>query len=135
MLSPKGMWYNRGMQWLIKDIAGKAKENTDFRQVLLSAQHTQVVIMSIPPGEEIGMETHEKEDQVLYFVKGTGKAKLGGEEVEIEAGDVVLVPSGTPHNFINTGEEALKIITAYSPPHHPQGTIHKTKAEAMDAEY
>lgn len=116
------------MQWLIKNIAGRALENTDFRQVLLSGQHTQIVIMNILPGEEIGLETHEESDQVLYFLSGKGKAVVGGEEVEIETGDIVLVPAGTPHNFINTGEEDLKIITTYSPPHHAQGIIQKTKS-------
>lgn len=123
------------MQWLIKDIEEKAQENKFFRQVLLSGKNTQVVIMSILPGEDIGMETHVTADQVLYFVEGKGKASVGGEEVDIEEGDIVLVPSGTPHNFMNTGEEDLKIITTYSPPHHPQGTIHQTKEEAMKAEY
>lgn len=120
---------------LIKDIKGKAKENTYFRQVLETGEHTQIVIMSIPPGGEIGMETHEKEDQALYFVEGEGKVILNGEESEIEEGDIVLVRAGTEHNFINTGDEDLKIITTYSPPHHPEGTIHKTKEEADQAGY
>lgn len=123
------------MQWLIKNIAEKAKENADFRQVLLSGKNTQIVIMSIPQGEDIGMETHEDADQVLYFVEGKGKAVVGGEEADITEGDIVLVPAGTAHNFMNTGMEDLKIITTYSPPHHPQGTIHKTKEEAMKAGY
>ena len=81
------------------------------------------------------METHPDNDQVLYFVDGEGKAILSGEEAVIKKGDLVLVKAGTEHNFINTGDEDLKIITTYSPPHHPAGTIHKTKEEASQASY
>ncbi len=118
------------MKGLIKDIKEKAKENTYFRQVLETGEHTQIVIMSIPPSGEIGMEVHEENDQVLYFVEGEGKAILNDEEETIQKGDIVLVRAGTNHNFINTGQDDLKIITTYSPPHHPEGTIHKTKEEA-----
>lgn len=121
---------------LIKDINGQALANTYFRQVLENGQHTQVVIMSIAPGEDIGMETHADSDQVLYFLEGEGEAVLNGEEADIKAGDLVLVNAGTEHNFMNTSEEKdLKIITTYSPPHHPAGTVHKTKEEAGKAEY
>lgn len=123
------------MQGLIKDIKGKTKENTYFRHVLETGDHTQVVIMSIPPGGEIGAEAHPDNDQILYLVDGEGKVVLNGEESEYTKGDLVLVKAGTKHNFINTGDEDLKIITTYSPPHHPQGTIHKTKEEAATANY
>lgn len=123
------------MQGLIKDIKGQVKQNSYFRQVLENGEHAQVVIMSIPKGGEIGMETHPDNDQILYFVEGQGKVILNGEEAEIEEGDLVLVHAGTEHNFINTGDEDLKIITTYSPPHHPAGTIHKTKEEASQAGY
>lgn len=127
--------YNQNMKGLVKDIKGQAKENTYFRQVLENGVHTQVVIMSIAPREDIGMETHPDNDQVLYFVEGEGKAVLNGEEAEITKGDLVLVNAGTEHNFMNTGEEDLKIITTYSPPHHPAGTIHRTKDEASKVSY
>lgn len=123
------------MKGLIKDIKEKAKENTYFRQVLETGEKTQIVIMSIPVGGEIGMEVHEKEDQVLYFAHGTGEAILNDEKSEIEKGDIILVRKGTNHNFVNTGNEDLKIITTYSPPHHPQGAIHKTKIDADKAGY
>lgn len=110
-------------------------ENTNFRKVLATGNHTQVVVMSIPAGEDIGMETHDLEDQILYFVEGQGKAILNGEEQEFGAGDLVLVPSGTEHNFVNTGSGDLKVITAYSPAHHPDGKIHATKADAEADEY
>lgn len=123
------------MKGYIHDISEQARENSYFRQVLETGAHTQIVVMSIPSGGEIGEETHPDTDQVLYFVSGEGKAVLNGEEVNITKDDVVLVNAGTKHNFINTGKNELKIITAYSPPHHPEGTIHKTKAEAGNAGY
>lgn len=120
---------------LIKNINEKAKNNTYFRQVLESGKKTQIVIMSIPVNGEIGMEVHEDSDQILYFVEGFGKAILNDKEENFEEGDIVLVRAGTKHNFINTGDIDMKIITTYSPPHHPQGTIHKTKTDAEKAEY
>jgi len=109
-------------------------DNEYFRRVLETGEHTQVVIMHIPPGGEIGEETHSDNDQVLYLVAGTGKVILDGEESDYEAGDVVLVPADTLHNFISSDNEPMKIITTYSPAHHPVGTIHKTKSEADAAE-
>ena len=123
------------MKGLVKAIKQQALDNTYFRQVLETGQNTQVVIMSIPPGGEIGMEVHDKEDQVLYFVAGSGEVILGAEAQPIEEGDIVLVRAGTKHNFRNTGLEDLKISTTYSPPHHPEGTVHKTKEEADKAGY
>lgn len=123
------------MQGFIEDIVKKAKENTFFRQVLETGKHTQIVIMSIPPGGEIGEETHQGTDQVLYLIEGEGKVVLNGEEKTYKTGDIVLVHDGTRHNFINSGNQDLKIITMYSPPHHPAGTIHKTKEEAEKANY
>lgn len=124
------------MKGLIKDIKGQAKANTYFRRVLENGQHTQVVIMNIAPGEDIGMEVHPDNDQVLYFVAGEGKAVLDGEEADIKEGDIILVNAGTEHNFMNTSDaEDLKIITTYSPPHHPAGTVHESKADAEKANY
>lgn len=88
---------------LINNIVGKAKANTFFRQVLDNGQHTQIVIMSIPPGEEIGEETHKNNDQVLFLLEGKGKVILNNEEQPYKSGDVVLVNAGTLHNFVNTG--------------------------------
>lgn len=119
----------------IDNINSKALSNNYFRQVLETGKHTQVVLMSIPVNEEIGAETHEDTDQVLYLLEGEGKVVLNGEESPYKAGDLVLVHAGTNHNFINTGDKPLKIITMYSPAHHPNGTIHKTRAEAAKAEY
>ncbi len=119
----------------MEDIKDKARENTYFRQVLDTGEHTQVVIMSIVEGGEIGEEVHKENDQVLYLVEGEGKTVLNGVEKAYQAGDLVLVKAGTRHNFINTGRGDLKIITTYSPPHHPPGTVHKTKEEADNAGY
>ncbi len=123
------------MKNVIADIRQKALANNFFREVLSTGKNTQIVLMSIPAGEEIGEEVHSENDQVLYFVSGKGKAVLDGEEVNFDEDDVFLVRAGTQHNFINVGDTDLKIITAYSPPHHPEGTIHKTKEEAQEAEY
>lgn len=115
-------------------IRQRALENTYFRQVLITGEHTQIVIMHIPAGGEIGEETHNENDQVLYLVSGKGTVYLNDESFEYEAGDIVLVPVGTRHNFVAADDQPLKIITTYSPPHHPDGTIHETKADADASE-
>ncbi|MFA5932481.1 MAG: cupin domain-containing protein [Microgenomates group bacterium] len=117
------------------DVNSQAIQSTDFRRVLDTGEFTQVVIMSINPGEDIGSEIHADTDQVLYLVKGEGKVVLNKEEAPFKVGDVVLVHAGTEHNFITTGSEPMKIITMYSPPHHPPETIHETKEEAQEAKY
>jgi mannose-6-phosphate isomerase-like protein (cupin superfamily) len=116
----------------LKDVARQARDNEFFRHVLATGEYTQVVVMSIPPGEDIGEEVHEDTDQVLYLVEGTGRVTLDGESSELAAGDLVLVTAGTRHNVETVGETALKIITTYSPPHHPDGTLAETKADAAD---
>lgn len=95
---------------------------------------SQVTLMSIPPGGEVGLETHTDTDQILIFVAGTGKAVIEEAESPIEIGSMYAIPLGTKHNFINTGNEDLKIISVYAPPEHPVGTVHQTKAEADAAE-
>lgn len=116
-----------------EDIKDLAKENTDFRRVILTNEHSQIVLMSVEPGDDIGEETHDV-DQVLVFVKGEGEAVLNGERSEVEKGSLVAVPAGTKHNFINTGKKPLKLYTIYSPPEEEPDTVHRTKAEAMEAE-
>ncbi len=117
------------------DIATEAEKSPDFRRVLWTGEHTQLVVMTIPAGGEIGEEVHEDVDQVLVFVDGTGEAVLGGEASAVEPGDLVFVPAGTRHNFVNRGDTALKLYTVYSPPEHPAGTVHRTKDEADAAEH
>lgn len=109
--------------------------NTNFRKVLFTGEHCQLVVMTLQPKEDIGMEVHANVDQFFRFESGEGKAVLNGEEVVFKANDVVIIPAGTNHNIINTSEtEPLKLYTIYSPANHPAGTVHATKSEAMAAE-
>lgn len=117
-----------------EDVVKAARENEDFRRVLHTTERSQLVLMSIPSGEEIGEETHEGIDQVLAFVEGEGEAVIEGESVRVGPGSVVVVPGGTRHNFIAKGESSLKLYTVYTPPEHPDGTVHRTKAEADEYE-
>jgi mannose-6-phosphate isomerase-like protein (cupin superfamily) len=116
-----------------KDIVELAKENNFFRQEILTNKYSQIVLMSIEPGDDIGEETHDV-DQVLVFVAGEGEAVLDGDRSTIKANTMVVVPAGTQHNFINTGSTALKLYSVYTPPEQEPGTVHKTKAEAVAAE-
>jgi mannose-6-phosphate isomerase-like protein (cupin superfamily) len=113
-----------------EDIVKRAKANSYFREVLATGPHSQIVVMSIPPGGDIGEEVHDDVDQVLVFVGGEGQAILDGETSSVSVGRLVHVPAGTRHNFVNTGEIDLRLYTIYAPPEHEPGTIHKTKAEA-----
>ncbi len=117
-----------------EDIVKKAKANTYFREVLSTGPHSQVVVMSLKPGEDIGAETHPDVDQILVFVQGEGESVLNGKKSPVAAGSLVHVPCGTRHNFINKGKRALRLYTVYAPPQHKPGTVHKTKADADKAE-
>ncbi len=112
------------------NIVNDAKENTNFRRVLFTGQKSQLVVMSIPPGGEVGEETHKYTEQTLFFLSGTGEGALDDKKFPIGPGDVVVVVPGTKHNFRNTGKENLKIYTVYAPPNHIDGRVHKTKADA-----
>ena len=112
------------------DIVAAARANDLFRRVLSTGPHAQVVVMSIPPGGEIGEEVHTGLDQVLVFVEGVGLANLDGEEVPIGPDRLVHVPSGARHNVVNTGTGDLRLYTVYAPPQHAPGTTHRTKADA-----
>lgn len=117
------------------DLIAMARGSDDFRRVLVTGAHMQVVVMTIPPGGEIGAETHGDTDQVLFFVDGVGEATLDGETTAVSPGHLVFVRAGTHHNFVNTGDAPLRIASAYAPPEHAPGTIHRTKAEADAAEH
>lgn len=117
-----------------EDIKKLVKENENFRKVLHTGQHSQIVAMSIPVGEDIGEEVHPDVDQILYFVDGDCEAILNGETRRVEEHGIVFVPAGVRHNFKNVGDEALKLFTVYAPPEHKDGTVHATKAEAMAEE-
>ena len=111
-------------------IATEAEKSPDFRRVLWTGEHSQLVIMTIPPGGEIGEEVHEDVDQILTFVSGTGKAIVSGAEKNVAQGDLVVVPAGKKHNFLNTGPNPLILYTVYGPAEHADGAVHKTKEQA-----
>ena len=115
-------------------IADEARRNNAFRRVLFTAGHTQVVLMALQPGEDIGAEVHEENDQLLTFVSGTARAEVGGDTRTVHGGDLVAVPAGTEHNFTNVGDDPVTLYTVYGPPDHAEGTVHQTKAEAEAAE-
>jgi len=117
-----------------EDVVRLARENENFRQVLYTTERSQLVLMSLNPGEEIGEEVHEEIDQVLAFADGEGVAVIEGERSPVRTGTVVIVPGGTRHNFINTGSAPLKLVTVYTPPEHPDGTVHRTKEKADEYE-
>lgn len=120
------------MAGFVTNIEEKTVQNEYFREVLFTAPHSQLVVMSLKPNEDIGMEVHEDVDQFLRIEEGVGKAILNGEEHEISSGFAIVVPQGTEHNVINTSsDKPMKIYTIYSPAHHRDKTIHKTKEEAM----
>src|SRR5690349_13806342 len=108
------------------------KENDHFREVLFTANHAQLVVMSLEPGEEIGEEVHEV-DQFLYIVKGSGTAELDGERYEFEKGDAIFVPAGVRHNVLSGDEKTLKLFTLYAPPQHPAGTVQEKNPIAATA--
>jgi len=113
-------------------------ENENFRRVLYTAKHSQLVLMSLRPEEEIGMEVHPDNDQFFRFEKGQGKCLIDGNEYEIRDGVAVVVPAGAEHNVINTSPtEKLKLYTIYSPAHHQDGIVRSTKqeAQAQEAEF
>ncbi|PIR67094.1 MAG: cupin domain-containing protein [Parcubacteria group bacterium CG10_big_fil_rev_8_21_14_0_10_36_14] len=106
-------------------------ENTNFRKVLYSGQHSQLVLMALAPNEEIGMEVHTDNDQFFRFEAGNGKVIIDGNEYDVADGDAVVVPAGAEHNVINvSGDKELKLYTIYSPAHHKDGILRATKAEA-----
>ena len=115
-------------------VAKVAESSADFRRVLWTGKFSQVVIMTIPAGGEIGEEVHEDTDQVLSFVSGIGEARVGSQKHKVQQGDLVAVPAGTKHNFVNTGPNPLVLYTVYGPPEHAVGAVHKTKEEADAAE-
>lgn len=116
------------------DIKKAALENSNFRKVLYTGPHSQLVVMNISVGGDIGEETHQTIDQILFFVEGTAVAILNDESSVVKEGGVVFVPAGTKHNFKNSGDRDLKLYTVYSPPGHKDGTIHATKADAEKEE-
>jgi mannose-6-phosphate isomerase-like protein (cupin superfamily) len=111
-----------------------AEEHPDFRRVLWTGDHSQLAVMTLQPGEDIGTEVHEANDQVLSFLKGNGEAIVDGKKLVVAPGDLLVVPAGTEHNITNTGTLPLVLYTIYGPADHEPGTVHPTKEDAVAAE-
>ncbi|OGD67963.1 cupin [Candidatus Campbellbacteria bacterium RIFCSPLOWO2_01_FULL_34_15] len=119
------------MKGFVENIENLTKENSNFRKVLYTSKHSQLVLMSLKPMEEIGMEVHEDNDQFFRVDAGKGKVVLDGVETEISDGFAIVIPAGARHNIINTSEtEDMKLYTIYSPAHHRDGVVHATKEQA-----
>lgn len=129
-----------GPEPFVTDIEDAAKQNRAFRTALWTGTHLQLTLMSIPAGEDIGLERHDHVDQFIRIEEGRGLVQMGNSadrldfQRAVEEDDVILIPAGTWHNLINTGREPLKLYSIYSPPNHPRGTVHATKRDAMAAE-
>lgn len=123
------------MHGYVTNIEKVSLENDNFRKVLYTDKNSQLVLMSLLPGEEIGEEIHDV-DQFLRVEQGEGTAILNGESHDLADGSVVIVPAGVKHNIINSGSGSMKLYTLYMPPHHRDGVVHKTKAEGeADSEH
>lgn len=116
------------------DLEDATKENEYFRKVLFTSDHLQLVLMTIKPGDEIGLETHKDHDQFIRVEEGEGKAIISNDEFFLRDGSAVVIPAGNEHNIINIGTESLKLYTLYSPAEHPDGIVHATKSEADEYE-
>lgn len=122
------------MKGYVDDIEDATERNEDFRRVLYTGSNLQLVVMSLPPGCDIGEEVHDDRDQFFRIEEGAGVIVIDGVENEVEDDIAVIVPAGARHNVINTGDEDLKLYTIYAPPEHRDGTVHRTKAEADAAD-
>lgn len=118
------------MKGYIDDIEDRTEENRDFRRVLYTGKNMQLVLMSLEPGEEIGLETHVDTDQFFRVEEGKGEVLIDGRTTNIESDTAIIVPAGARHNVRNTGNKPMKLYTIYAPPHHADGTVHVTKADA-----
>jgi mannose-6-phosphate isomerase-like protein (cupin superfamily) len=125
----------------VGDIERETLENATFRTVVFTGEHTQLTVMSIEPGDDIGREVHPDHDQFLRIERGSARIELSRTEDEVEdshdaeADWAVIIPAGIWHNVVNRGDGELKVYSLYSPPEHPDGTVHRTKADALAAEH
>ncbi|GGA78489.1 cupin domain-containing protein [Ornithinibacillus halotolerans] len=125
----------------VVDIEAASEQNNNYRTALWTGEHLQVTVMSIPVGGDIGLEVHPDTDQFLRIEEGKGIVRMGRNqnnlsiERKVKEDSAIMVPAGTWHNLINTGNEPIKLYSIYAPPHHPRGTVHRTKEEAMSEEY
>ena len=123
------------MKGFIDDIEKLTEENDNFREVLYTGKHMQLVLMTLQPGEDIGLEVHEGHDQFFRFEEGEGEVVIDGVTTPIEDDDAVIVPAGAEHNVVNTGDEPLRFYTIYSPPEHRDGVLHATKADETEEHF
>jgi mannose-6-phosphate isomerase-like protein (cupin superfamily) len=127
----EGFTGGRVVAGYVTNIESRTLENENFREVLFTSQGIQLVLMTIGPGDEIGLETHDDVDQFIRIEAGEGKAILDGREHALEDGSSVVIPAGTEHNIVNVSKsQPLRLYSIYSPPEHPDGTVHRTKADA-----
>jgi mannose-6-phosphate isomerase-like protein (cupin superfamily) len=119
----------------VHNIEEQTLNNDFFRKEVFTGEHLQITVMSINPGEDIGVETHPITDQFLRIEQGSGKAIIGGQEYEVSDDFAITIPAGMEHNVINTGDVAMKLYSIYTPVEHPVGTIHATKADADAADH
>ena len=122
------------MKGFVADIEDLTEDNKDFRRVLYTGKHLQLVLMALKPGEEIGEEVHADHDQFFRIEKGKGEVWIDGVRTRIKSDDAIIVPAGARHNVINTGDKSLKLYTLYGPPDHRDGIFRTTKAEAEATE-
>jgi mannose-6-phosphate isomerase-like protein (cupin superfamily) len=123
------------MKGYVTNLEQETRKNTDFRRVLYTGKHSQLVLMSLAPMEEIGEETHEDVDQFFRFEEGEGKVTIDGKEHVVKDGSGVVVPAGAKHNVSNTSKtRSLRLYTIYSPPEHQDGVVRHTKKDAMASE-
>ena len=122
------------MKGFVDDIEELTESNKDFRRVLYTGKHLQLVLMSLKPGEEIGEEVHDTHDQFFRIEKGKGEVCIDGAKTKVKADFAIIVPAGARHNVINTGDKALRLYTLYGPPEHRDGIVRATKAEADASE-
>lgn len=123
------------MKGFVDDIEKLTEENSDFRRVLYTGKHLQLVLMALKPGEEIGEEVHEDRDQFFRIEDGEGEVLIDGERHRIRDDDAIVVPAGARHNVVNTGNQPLRLYTVYGPPEHRDGVVHRTKADATEEHF
>ena len=122
------------MKGFVDNIETRTSQNSDFRRVLYTAKHMQLVLMSLKPGEDIGEEVHQDADQFFRVEEGQGEVWIDGSKTNIKREFAIIFPAGARHNVINTGNTPLRIYTIYAAPHHRDGTVHATKADAERSE-
>lgn len=123
------------MKGFVDDIEKLTEENDNFRKVLYTGKHMQLVLMTLQPGEDIGLEVHEGHDQFFRIEEGEGEVIIDGTTTPIEDDDAIIVPAGAEHNVVNTGDEPLRLYTIYSPPEHRDGVLHPTKADETEEHF